>query len=163
MSQTISHTISPIYDQNSRILILGTMPSPKSREVGFYYFHPQNRFWQTIAKVLGVKPPATIEEKKQLLYDNNIALWDVLASCRISGADDSSIAEAVVNDFTLLFDTANIKAVFTAGKKATALYNKHCEQKYGFKAIYLPSTSPANCKVSLDELVAAYEVICNYM
>ncbi|MCL2287074.1 MAG: DNA-deoxyinosine glycosylase, partial [Firmicutes bacterium] len=105
MDAPITHTIPPVYDKNSKILILGTMPSPKSREVGFYYSHPQNRFWKTIAAVLGVQAPATIEEKVNLLHANGIALWDVLASCKIDGADDSSIKDAVVNDFTQLFET----------------------------------------------------------
>ena len=159
MSTIITHTIKPIYDKTSNILILGTMPSPKSRESGFYYSHPQNRFWQTIAEVLEVKVPATIAEKKHLLYACRIALWDVLASCEISGADDSSIKNVIINDFTRLFETANIKAVFTTGKKATALFKKHCEVKYMFRSIYLPSTSPANCRISQQELTSAYKII----
>ena len=155
----ITHTISPIFDEYSKILILGTMPSPKSREAGFYYSHPQNRFWKTIAEVLGKKEPVTIEEKKVLLYDNEIALWDVLASCKITGADDGSIKDVVVNDFTMLFEKTNIKAVFTTGKKATELFKRHCEEKYKFSPIYLPSTSPANCKMSQQELTSAYRVI----
>jgi len=151
--------VNPIYDQNSKILILGTMLSPKSREVGFYYSHPQNRFWRTIAEVLSVEVPVTIEEKTNLLRTNGIALWDVLASCLISGADDSSIKDAVVNDFTQLFETAKIKAVFTTGKKATDLFKKHCAEKYGFEPIYLPSTSPANCRMSQQELTDAYSAI----
>ena len=155
----ITHTIDPIYDEGSKILILGTMPSPKSREAGFYYSHPQNRFWKTIAEVLRTETPATIEEKKQLLHTHGIALWDVLAACTISGADDSSIKDAVPNDFTALFTTANIRAVFTTGKKATDLFRKHCEKKYGYTPIYLPSTSPANCKMSQQELTEAYKKI----
>ena len=155
----ITHTINPIYNKNSKILILGTMPSPKSREIGFYYSHPQNRFWKTIAEVLTVDCPITIEEKIDFLHTHHIALWDVLASCKISGADDSSIKDAVVNDFTEIFRTANIKAVFTTGKKATDLFAKHCEKKYGYKPIYLPSTSPANCRMSQQELTATYRAI----
>ena len=161
MDAPITHTIPPVYDKNSKILILGTMPSPKSREVGFYYSHPQNRFWKTIAAVLGVQAPATIEEKVNLLHANGIALWDVLASCKIDGADDSSIKDAVVNDFTQLFETVGIKAVFTTGKKATDLFKKHCEKKYGYTPVYLPSTSPANCQISQEELIRAYGVIKN--
>ena len=159
MATLITHTVNPIYDENSKILILGTMLSPKSREVGFYYSHPQNRFWKTIADVLSKEVPITIEEKIKLLRTNGIALWDVLASCLISGADDSSIKDAVPNDFTPLFETASIKAVFTTGKKATDLFKKHCEKKYGFEPIYLPSTSPANCRMTQQELTAAYMVI----
>jgi len=139
------------------------MPSPKSREVGFYYTHPQNRFWKTIAEVLDAPFPATIEEKTDLLHSRNIAIWDVLSSCEISGADDSTIKEAVANDFTHLFATADIQAVFTTGKKATALFQKHCEAKYGFTPIYLPSTSPANCRMSQQELTDAYSVLIPYL
>ena len=162
MATHITHTVNPIYDKNSKILILGTMLSPKSRAAGFYYSHPQNRFWKTIAEVLGAEVPVTIEEKTNLLHANGIALWDVLASCRISGADDSSIKDAVVNDFTPLFEKADIKAVFTTGKKATDLFKKHCAEQYGFEPIYLPSTSPANCRMSQQELTAAYSVIKSY-
>jgi len=159
MSELTVHTIEPVYNTQSRILILGTMPSPKSREVGFYYSHPQNRFWKTIAAVVDVKCPVTTEEKIQLLHANHIALWDVLASCKISGADDNSIKDAVVNDFTKIFAESDIKTVFTTGKKATDLFKKYCEDKYGFVPTYLPSTSPANCKMSQQELVCAYRVI----
>jgi len=159
MTMPITHTISPVYDKNSTVLILGTMPSPKSREVGFYYSHPQNRFWKTIAEVFDTRMPTTIEEKICFLHANKIALWDVLASCKISGADDSSIKDAIVNDFTHLFETADIKTVFTTGKKATDLFKKHCQRTYGFEPIYLPSTSPANCRMSQAELTAAYMVI----
>ena len=159
MNERTIHTIAPIYNAQSKVLLLGTMPSPKSREVGFYYSHPQNRFWKTIAEVFDMTCPATIEEKKDFLYANGIALWDVLASCKISGADDNSIKDVQVNDFTKVFEMADIKTVFTTGKKATELFKKHCENKYGFVPIYLPSTSPANCKMSQQELVAAYRII----
>ena len=159
----ITHTINPVFNKNSKILILGTMPSPKSREIGFYYSHPQNRFWKTIAEVLSATTPATIAEKESFLHTAGIALWDVLASCKISGADDSSIKDAVVNDFSNIFEIASIKAVFTTGKKATDLFKRHCEKKYGMSSIYLPSTSPANCKMSQQELTSAYRVIADYV
>ena len=160
---TITHTVPPIYDKNSKILILGTMLSPKSREAGFYYSHPQNRFWRTLAAVLQAEMPVTIEEKTALLHANHIALWDVLASCSIAGADDSTIKDGVVNDFAALFETAHIQAVFTTGKKATDLFKKHCEKRYGYAPVYLPSTSPANCGMSQEALVAAYAVIKKYL
>ena len=159
MTQPVINTFGPVYDKDSKILILGTMPSPKSREVGFYYSHPQNRFWTTIAEVLDSKLPSTRAEKEEFLYFHGIALWDVLASCHIAGADDSSIKDAEINDFTKLFADAQIKAVFTTGKKATALFIKHCQHKYGYEPIYLPSTSPANCKMPQQELTAAYGAI----
>ena len=163
MDKIIQHTIDPIYDEKSRVFILGTIPSPKSREAGFYYSHPGNRFWKTIAAVLNTDVPRTIPEKTKLLYANKIAMWDVLASCKITGADDSSIKDAVANDFTMLFEKADINAVFTTSKKATELYKKYCEEKYGFEPIYLPSTSPANCRMSQEELTAAYEVILDFI
>jgi len=159
MSTPVTHTVDPIYDVNSKVLILGTMLSPKSREAGFYYSHPQNRFWRTIAEVVGTELPITIEEKIHLARANKIAIWDVLASCSITGADDSSIQDIVVNDFTELFATADIQTVFTTGKKATDLFKKHCAAKYGFEPIYLPSTSPANCKMSQQELTSTYRII----
>jgi len=155
----ITHTIEPVYDKDSKILILGTMPSPKSREAGFYYSHPQNRFWKTVAEVLGVGVPITSEEKKELLHASGIALWDVLASCKITGASDSSIDDVVVNDFTKIFEIADIQAVFTTGRKATDLFKKHCEEKYRISPMYLPSTSPANCRMSQQELTDAYGII----
>ena len=163
MNTSVTHTFKPIYDANSKVLILGTMPSPKSREIGFYYTHPQNRFWRTLAEVVGVELPSTTSEKIQFLHENKIAVWDVLSSCKISGADDSSIQDAVVNDFSEIFETADIRAVFTTGRKATDLFKKHCEAKYGFTPIYLPSPSPANCKMPQSELTAAYKIILNVM
>lgn len=159
MNNPVTHTVEPIYDEHSKVLILGTMLSPKSREIGFYYSHPQNRFWRTISEILEAPLPTTIKEKAVLMLANKIALWDVLASCSISGADDSTIQNAVVNDFTQLFATADIQAVFTTGKKATDLFKKHCTSKYGFEPIYLPSTSPANCRMSQQELTSAYRNI----
>ena len=159
MDGHITHTLEAIVDEKSKVLILGTMPSPKSREGGFYYAHPQNRFWRTIAGVLGTDTPATIEGKKHLALDHGIAIWDVLASCKITGADDSSIKDAVVNDFTQIFAASNIQAVFTTGKKATGLFKKHCAEKYGFDPIYLPSPSPANCGLSQQEMEQAYKII----
>ncbi|MDD2568318.1 MAG: DNA-deoxyinosine glycosylase [Clostridia bacterium] len=139
------HNIEPVYNANSRILMLGSFPSPKSREMGFYYGHPQNIFWPTIAQALGKKEPEpTATARKGFALANGIALWDVLASCEIKGAADSSIANAVPNDINKILRAADIKAIFTTGKTATALYNKYCLVKTGRKTIYLPSTSPAN-------------------
>ena len=163
MSEFISHAFPPVFDEHSRVLILGTMPSPKSREIGFYYSHPQNRFWRTIAEVLGEPLPVSVGEKTELLRKHKIAMWDVLSSCKITGADDSSIKDSIPNDFSELFKTANIQAVFTTGKKATELFKKHCAGKYGFSPIYLPSTSGANCRVRQAELVEAYRVVLKYM
>ena len=160
---SVAHTIPPIYNEKSKVLILGTMPSPKSREAGFYYSHPQNRFWRTIAEVFGVDCPTTVYGKVELALTHGIAIWDVLSSCEISGADDNSIKDAVVNDFTKIFDAADIRAVFTTGRKATDLYVRLCSEKYGHMPVYLPSTSPANCRMPQKALTAAYRVILDYM
>ena len=118
----IYHTIPPVFDANSRILILGTMPSPRSRAEGFFYGHPQNRFWRVLSAVLEEPLPVSVAEKKAMLLRRGIALWDVLASCEIAGASDSSIRNPVLNDFAPIFSNADIKAVFTTGKTAAKLY-----------------------------------------
>lgn len=157
------HTIAPIYNQNSKVLLLGTFPSPKSREFGFYYGHPQNRFWKVMADLCNSPLPKTKEQKIDLLLNHNIALWDVLHTCSITGADDNSIKEPIVNDFSPILQTASIKQIFTTGGKAAALYQKYCFPKTGMQAIALPSTSPANCRVKYDQLCIAYKVILPYL
>lgn len=163
MIETVIHTLAPIFDQNSKILILGTMPSPKSREYGFYYSHPQNRFWRVISDLYGQNLPVTNEEKTNFLLNNYIALWDVLKSCRIDGADDSSIKDPVVNNIENLLKNSNIDTVFTTGSKAAALYKRFCVNSTGIAAIALPSTSPANCRhFNYEKLKQAYSVILKY-
>ena len=162
MNGRIEHTIPPVYDAGSRILILGTMPSPKSRELGFYYAHPQNRFWPVMAALFGRPQPRGRDEKTKFLLETRIALWDVLESCTIDGADDSSIKNPAVNDFSPIFQKADIRRVFTTGKKATGLYRKYCLPKTGRPSVYLPSTSPANRgRYPLEALIRAYAVILN--
>lgn len=161
--QVVEHTLSPIYDKNSKVLILGTMPSPKSREVGFYYGHPQNRFWKVLADIFNEKSLTTIEEKITFLHRHQLALWDVLQSCEIQGADDASIKNPIPNDFTSLLQEANIKAIFTTGKKATDLYMKHCYPKKNIPAIGLPSSSPANRRISYEKLKEEYSKILEYL
>ena len=134
------------------------MPSPKSREAGFYYMHPQNRFWRVIAGVFG-QVPDTIPGRRQFLLDHRIALWDVLASCRIEGASDSSIREAVPNDLSRILGLASIEGIYTTGKTAYALYNKLCRPRTGMDAVCLPSPSGANCAVSMDAMLTAYRVL----
>ncbi|MEI8199608.1 MAG: DNA-deoxyinosine glycosylase [Eubacteriales bacterium] len=160
MPERISHTLAPVFDAQSRILILGTMPSPRSRKAGFYYGHPQNRFWRVLADVFAEDVPPDNRSKEDFLLRHHIALWDVLQSCRIEGADDSSIRDPVPNDLSLILGKADIKAVFTTGQKATQLYMKHCLQRTGIMPEYLPSTSPANCaRFSYEDLVRAYKVL----
>lgn len=146
------HTIAPVFDENSIILVLGSFPSVKSREEGFFYGHPQNRFWKVIANAFDTPTPQNIEEKKALLLSNGIALWDVIHSCDIVGSSDSSIKNVVPNDISKILKTANIEKIITNGKKADSLYKKYIEPKFNVKAICLPSTSPANAQWSLDRL-----------
>lgn len=153
------HTISPIFDNNSRILILGSFPSVKSREVEFYYGHPQNRFWQVLSSVLGCELPNSTQQKIKMLLDNNIALWDVIERCDIVGSDDSSIKNVVPNDLSMIFETANIEKVYTNGGKADTLYKKYCQKKYDKPVIKLPSTSPANARYRLEDLVIEWDKI----
>ena len=136
----------PVYDENSRALILGTWPSPKSREMGFYYGHPQNRFWPLLAALTGEPVPAreAIAAKKQLLLRHGLALWDTLERCTITGASDASIRDAVPNDIAALLENAPIQAVFCNGATAYRLYQKYLEPVSGIPAVKLPSTSPAN-------------------
>ena len=162
-SGLVTHEFGAFYDKNSRVLILGTIPSPKSREQGFYYGHPQNRFWKVLAEILGEQLPTSIEEKKDMLRRNHIALWDVLASCEISGASDSSIKNPVPNDMNLILAEADIQAAFTTGAKATQLFQKYCTPDCGLDPIRLPSPSPANCACSYEKLVEAYRKILEYL
>lgn len=159
----VAHEFGPFYDENSKILILGSIPSPKSREQGFYYGHPRNRFWPVLSKVLEEPVPETLEEKKELLRRYGIALWDVLAGCEIRGADDSSIINPEANDMRLILNQVDIKAVFTTGTKAYKLYEKMCFPVCGVAAINLPSTSPANAAWSLDRLTVEYQQILKYL
>ena len=163
MSEHIVHTIEPVFDSDSRVLILGTMPSPKSREVGFYYGHPRNRFWKVLALVLGESEPSSITEKIALLHRRHIALWDVLAACEIEGASDASIRQPKPNNLACIFSAAPIRAVFTTGAAAHRLYQKYQAPLTGLNAYRLPSTSPANCAVSLEQLAEAYREILLYL
>lgn len=153
---TVTHEIQPVFDSRSRVLLLGTMPSPASREQGFYYGHPQNRFWRMLAAIFDEPVPRTIEEKRDMLLRHHIALWDVLASCEIEGASDASIRDAQPNDLARIFDAADIRAVFATGAKAGELYRKLIEPMLGVPCTTLPSTSPANAKMKLADLVDAY-------
>lgn len=150
------HTFEPVYNQNSKILILGSFPSVKSREHGFYYQHPQNRFWKVISALVGWPIPDTIEAQKNLLLENRIAIWDVIASCDINGSSDSSIRNVIPNDIQELLDRSAINTIYANGGKAYELYNRHCYQETGKKIIKLPSTSPANASYSLEKLVVCW-------
>ncbi len=154
----IQHPFPPLYDENSRILILGSFPSVASREEMFFYGHPQNRFWRVSAAVLGCPVPQTVAEKREMLLSHGVALWDVLASCEIEGSADSSIKNAAANDLSPIFACAKIEKIFVNGKAAEKYYNKYLKERFG-AALCLPSTSPANAAWSLERLAAAWSVI----
>lgn len=163
-SVRLIHPFPPIYDKNSQILILGTFPSPKSRSSNFYYSHPQNHFWKVIAHIFNQKVPITNQEKEQFLLKNHIALWDVIQSCEIKGAKDETIKNPLPNDLNMILKKANIKAIFTTGKKATELYQKLIYPYTDIQSNYLPSTSPANsANYTIEDLHQAYLQIMNYL
>lgn len=155
----LTHPIEPVYDQNSRILILGSFPSAKSREIGFFYGHPQNRFWKLLSALYEEELPRSVEEKKAFLLRHGIALWDVIGSCEITGSSDASIKDVVPNDIRLILDTADIQTIFAAGKTAKKVYDKYTFPTVGREAICLPSTSPANAAFDLERLLEEWCVI----
>lgn len=155
----VKHTIDPVYNGNSRILILGSFPSVKSREQKFFYGHKQNRFWKVLAGILGCEIPQTIEEKKEMLLANHIAVWDVIQSCEIKGSSDASIHDVVPNDLSRILENADIRKIYTNGGKAYELYEKYIYSVNGIKAYKLPSTSPANAGYSLDRLMEVWKDI----
>jgi hypoxanthine-DNA glycosylase len=155
----IVHPISPIFNKDSRILILGSFPSVKSREGEFFYHHPQNRFWKVISTLYGKSLPETIEDKRELLIRNRIAVWDVIQSCEITGSADSSIKDVIPNDLTRILNTSVIEHIFTNGGTATKLYKKYILPVTNRESIGLPSTSPANAGCNMDKLLKAWSVI----
>ena len=155
----IVHPIPPLYGKNSKILILGSFPSVKSREAEFFYGHPQNRFWAVIAAVLGKEKPKTIEEKKRLILENDLALWDVIGSCEIVGSADSTISNVTANDLSVIISNSSVDRIFVNGKTAEKYYNKYTYPKTGIKAVCLPSTSPANAAWNFEKLVDAWKSI----
>ena len=159
----LQHPIPPLYDVNSKVLILGSFPSVKSRENMFFYGHPQNKFWKVISTVIEADTPITVEEKSNFLYSNNIALWDVIASCDIVGSSDSSIKNVVANDLTEILKNASIKQIFVNGKTAEKYYNKYIRDKIEREAVCLPSTSPANAGWSLERLVEVWKIVREYI
>ncbi len=157
--QKLKHEFEPLFNENSRILILGSFPSVKSREQQFYYGHPQNRFWKVIAGLYGSPVPQTVEEKKALLLENGIALWDVIAECEIVGSSDSSIRNVVPNDLSQILDRAEIRQIYTNGGTAKRLFDKFQQKTCGRTAVGLPSTSPANAAFSLERLLQEWQCI----
>jgi hypoxanthine-DNA glycosylase len=159
----LDHPIAPVYDAGSRILILGSFPSVKSREQQFFYGHKQNRFWKVLAWVLDCPVPETVSEKKEMLLGHHIAVWDVIASCEITGSSDASIREVVPNDLSAILSAADIRAVYANGTKAYELYRKYIYPVNGIMAHKLPSTSPANAGYSFERLCTAWEEIRKYL
>lgn len=157
--ETVTHPIPPLFDASSRILILGSFPSVKSREGLFFYHHPQNRFWKVLAGVLEEPVPGSIEEKKTLLLKHRIALWDVIASCTIEGSSDSTIKNVVPNDLSGILSAADISRIFCNGGASFQYYKKYQEPRTGRAAVRLPSTSPANAAWSLDRLIREWAAI----
>ena len=149
--KTQVHNIPPLYDEKSRVLILGSFPSVKSREAAFSYAHPQNRFWPTLAAVLGEETPKTVEEKKAMVLRRGVAMWDTIGSCEIVGSSDASITNVVPNDLSVILDAADILAIFCTGGTSYACYNK-----IGREAVQLPYTSPANARWTKEKLVEVW-------
>ena len=159
----ISHPIPPLYNEASKVLVLGSFPSVKSREGQFFYHHPQNRFWRVISSVFDEPVPNTIEEKRELLLRNRIAVWDVIQSCEIIGSADSSIKNIVANDLSKIMNTARISRIISNGSTSHQLYMKHIFPKTGIEALKLPSTSPANAACNMDCLIREWSILRSFL
>lgn len=161
--ENLTHEFEPVYNEASRVLILGTFPSVKSREQQFYYGHPQNRFWRVLAALVAAPVPITVEEKKSLLLKNHIAIWDVIQSCDIIGSSDTSIKNVVPADIPFVLKHSNIKMIYGNGAKACQLYDKYILPKTGIAIHKLPSTSPANAACSLEKLVEIWSGLTAFL
>ena len=155
--ERIGHPFPPVVDGHCTTLILGSFPSVKSRADGFFYGHPQNRFWKVLAAVFGEEVPADVPAKKALLLRHHIALWDVIAQCDIAGSLDASVRNAVPVDIARVTEIAPIRRVICNGALAARLYHQHLQQLTGIEAVTAPSTSPANAAWSLDRLISAWK------
>lgn len=153
------HNIQPVYDENSKILILGSFPSVKSRESKFFYGHPQNRFWKLMAALMNSEVPDTVDEKKKFLLDNHIAVWDVIESCEIVGSSDSSIKNVVPNNIEIILEKADIRMIICNGNKSFQLYRKYLEDRTKRSAVCMPSTSPANASYQMERLIESWQKI----
>ncbi len=158
-TDVISHPFDPVFDGNSKVLILGSFPSVKSRENEFYYGHERNRFWRLISALFNESLPETVEQKKSLLLRHNIALWDTAASCTVHASSDSSIRNVAANDIKSLLDKTNIARIYANGKTAAQLYNKLVLPSTAVEIVALPSTSPANAAFTLEKLIECWQVI----
>lgn len=160
-NERVEHPFGPLYTADSKVLILGSFPSVKSRQQNFFYGHPQNRFWKVIAAIYEKPVPETIEEKRALILDSGLALWDSIASCEITGSSDSSIKNVKSNDLHIILDNADIHHIYCNGKKSLEIYKRYIESSIGIEAVSLPSTSPANAQFKLDRLIEEWSVIKN--
>lgn len=157
--QSFVHPVPPLYNESSKTLILGSFPSVKSREMQFFYGHPQNRFWKLLARLFDEEVPQTVEQKKELVLSHNLALWDVIHSCTITGSSDSSIRDVVPNNISVVLQNSNVDRIFANGATAFKLYNKYILPQTNIEAVKLPSTSPANAMFSLDRLEKEWEQV----
>lgn len=155
----VVHNIDPLYNENSKILILGSFPSVKSREEEFFYAHPQNRFWKVVAAVFGENVPRNTEEKKALILNHGLAVYDVIYSCEITGSADSSVKNVVPSDLKPIIDNSQITKIFVNGRTAEKYYRKYSLNKTGIECVALPSTSPANASYSLERLISEWQKI----
>ena len=161
MAETLrlEHPIPPLFGESSTVLILGSFPSVKSREAMFFYGHPQNRFWRLLARLYGEETPVTVEDKKRLILSHNLALWDTIGACTVTGSSDSSIRDVVPNDLGIILNNSRVSRIFCNGATSHRLYQKYLFPKYGLSAAKLPSTSPANAAWTLEKLAEAWRVI----
>lgn len=158
----VYHDLDPIFNNESKVLILGSMPSIKSREQCFYYANKTNRFWKIMENIFNIKL-ITKEDKIKFLLNNKIALWDVIKSCNISNSSDSTIKNVIINDINKIIKISNIKCIFITGKIALKYYNKYLLYKTKIEAIYLPSPSSANATYSLEKLIDEYKIMLDYI
>lgn len=154
-----THPFPPVWDSRCEVLILGSFPSVKSREDGFYYGHPRNRFWPLLAALLNCPEPQTVPEKQVLLLEHHLALWDVLAACEIAGSSDSSIRNPVPNDLRSILEAAPVTRIYCNGSTAYRFYVRYQQAQTGMEAVCLPSTSPANASWQMERLLRAWHCI----
>ena len=157
--ETITHPIKPVFDEHSKILILGSFPSVRSREVIFFYGHKQNRFWKLMEMIFETEELNTIEEKKNFLHENHIALWDVIHSCKITGSSDASISDVVPNDLSVILNKSPIERIYVNGRTAEKMYRKYILDEIQRDCIVLPSTSPANAVFTMERLYEVWKQI----
>ena len=157
MTEHIVHPFEPFFRADSKILIVGSLPSVKSRENGFYYGHPQNRFWKMLAQIFAESMPISIEEKQQFLAKHKIAVYDSIKECTINGSSDSSIRNVIPSDIAKIVFSSQITKILANGKTAAKYFLKYQNQNLCQMLKTLPSTSPANAAFSIEKLVEIWE------